>query len=99
VSQRSVALARRRDVRGTLLIDLELEADGMIRLGRFDTGPAADAARGGDVERDLRVAPDALPALCFELLRQRLDGRLDALDDLRALAGEAGIALAESGWN
>lgn len=94
-----VVLARSSDARGTLVVDLEVEVTGTIRLGWFDCGPAADEMRGGDVERDLRIDPSALPALCFALLQQRFAGDFDALAKLRVLCAEAGVPVTESGWN
>jgi hypothetical protein len=99
MSRTRIELARSSDRRGTLIVDLEVEADGTIRLGRYDFGPSAEESRGGDVERDLRIAPAALPALCFALLQSRFTGDFNALAKLRALCADADIPVTESGWN
>jgi hypothetical protein len=99
VTRTRVELARSSDARGTLIVDLEVEADGTIRLGWFDFGPSAEESRGGDVERDLRIAPAALRALRFALLQERFTGDFNALAKLRALCKDADIPVSESGWN
>jgi hypothetical protein len=82
-----------------LLIDLELTEAGELRIGWFDTGPAAERLRGGDVEKDAFIAADAVPAFCFALLKKELTGRPDALTYVKAVCDDAGISYRESGWN
>lgn len=73
-------------------IDLMLKDDGAIVLEGQDMGPAAEVVWGDtDYEYWVRVAPPSLPKLAFELLREKFEGRLDAVQAFRDWCGEHGI--------
>ena len=88
---RSLDLAKVSDARGHAGTSIHLLADGTIRIGRHDHGPASDAALGGDNERWVEVPGRYTPAIAFVLLAEQLQGRLDAIDWLDFFSTRWGV--------
>jgi hypothetical protein len=88
----SVGLARESGVESRA-VTLTLMGDRSIRMSAFDSGPTAERLFGrADCEWILDVDREALPELAITLLRERYDGRTDAVDDLRDLCTRHGVA-------
>lgn len=94
-----VELARRTDAGGTFTCDIELMANGSIRVGSFDFGALPSQTRGGDYEEDVFVSPDQLPRLCFALLIEKLMGSLDAASRLQVFCQDRDIAVQSRSWS
>ncbi len=78
-----VELARREGTEYSR-IDLRLKDDGVIYLEGQDIGPIVKQVfNDSDYEYWVRVEPQALPKLAFELLREKFAGRLDAVEAFR----------------
>jgi hypothetical protein len=71
---------------GKTRISLELRGDGSVQLFYHDIGRTALEMFGNsDYEAWLSVPADAVPALCFAMLREVLSGECDALTRVRDL--------------
>jgi hypothetical protein len=67
--------------------------DRSIRLRTIEVGPASEGASSGPAsERTLDVSREAMTELVVSLLRERYQGRSDAVEDLRELCRRHGVA-------
>mgnify|MGYP001237371675 CR=1 FL=1 len=65
-------------------VQLQLQADGSLRLHAYDMAPPGSSADGREqYELWVTVPPNAVPALAFALLRQRFSGQLQAVTEFR----------------
>ena len=65
-------------------VQLQLQADGALRLHAYDRGATARLTFGRDeYEFWVTVPPDAVARLAFELLRDKFTGRLQAVTEFR----------------
>ena len=65
-------------------VQLQLQADGALRLHAYDHGATARLTFGRDeYEFWVTVPPDAVARLAFELLRDKFTGRLQAVTEFR----------------
>ena len=68
----------------TRIVQLQLQADGGVRIHAFDRGATAKLTFGRDeYEFWVTVPPEAVARLAFELLRDRFTGRLQAVTEFR----------------
>lgn len=91
-------LCRTRDEGGSCATWITLE-DGVLRVDRFDTGPAPERILGGDYESWVIIPPDELPALAFALLAEKLDGRLSAVTDVEGICRANGLKHQRGSWS
>jgi len=65
-------------------VQLQLQADGAVRLHAYDKGATAKLTFGREeYEFWVTVPPDAVARLAFELLRDKYAGRLQAVTEFR----------------
>jgi hypothetical protein len=65
-------------------VQLQLQADGAIRLHAYDRGATAKLTFGRDeYEFWVTIPPEAMGRLAFELMRDRFAGRLQAVTEFR----------------
>jgi hypothetical protein len=65
-------------------VQLQLQADGGIRLHAYDKGAKATLTLGHeDYEFWVTIPPEAVGRLAFVLMRERFDGRLQAVTEFR----------------
>ena len=65
-------------------VQLQLQADGGVRLHAYDRGATAKLTFSRDeYEFWVTVPPDAVARLAFELLRDKFAGRLQAVTEFR----------------
>ena len=65
-------------------VQLQLQADGGVRLHAYDRGATAKLTFGRDeYEFWVTVPPEAVARLAFELLRDKFVGRLQAVTEFR----------------
>ena len=65
-------------------VQLQLQADGALRLHAYDRGATARLTFGRDeYEFWVTVPPEAVARLAFELLRDKFTGRLQAVTEFR----------------
>ncbi len=74
----------RRDGTEFRSVCLTIERDGSIKLETQDIGPTVEKIwNDNDYEFWVRIKPDSLPKLAFELLREKFAGQLNAVDAFR----------------
>jgi hypothetical protein len=84
---------------GRTAVSLELKADGSLRLFYHDRAKTAREMFGGsDYEAWLNVAAEAVPSLCFALLREVLSGKDDALTRAQELCHRNGVKHEPGVW-
>jgi hypothetical protein len=65
-------------------VHLQLQADGALRLHAYDRGATARLTFGREeYEFWVTVPPEAVARLAFELLRDKFEGRLQAVTEFR----------------
>jgi hypothetical protein len=65
-------------------VRLELQADGSMRLHAYDIAPQTPTADGREqYELWVTVPQAAVPGLAFALMRERYEGRLQAVTEFR----------------
>jgi hypothetical protein len=65
-------------------VRLQLQADGAVRLHAFDKGAKASLTHSrAEYEFWVTVPPEAVARLAFELLREKYEGRLQAVTEFR----------------
>jgi len=80
-------------------VRLALEDDGAIKMDAQDMGPTVDKIWGdSDYEFWVRVEPESLPKLAFELLREKFAGQLGAVDAFREWCKAHGVAHEFDSW-
>lgn len=80
-------------------VSLLLQQDGSIQVSTLDVGPTALRTWGSDdYEFWVTVPPDAVGALAFELLRERLNGKLDGTDCLTQFCEANGVSQEWGSW-
>ena|SRR5512142_2188672 len=88
----SVEIAREKHGADSRSVRLSIEAGGAVLMDAQDLGPLVKKTFGDDdYEFWVRVGPDALARLAFELLTDKYGGRTDAVDDLRRYCAARGI--------
>jgi hypothetical protein len=95
---RSVQLAR-QEGREFRSVHLSITASG-VTLKAQDVGPTAEQAwgRDGEYEFSVEVMIEMFPALLFALLKERYDGKLDAVDLFHKFCERNGITCEFSSW-
>ncbi|MBL6938692.1 MAG: hypothetical protein ISS15_09850 [Alphaproteobacteria bacterium] len=89
----SIEIAREKHGEDSRSVRLSIEASGAVLVDAQDLGRLVEATFGdGDYEFWVRVKPDALARLAFELLKDKYGGRADAVDDLRRYCEARGVA-------
>lgn len=74
-------------------VSLLLRQDGSIHVSTLDVGPTALRFWGSeDYEFCVTVPPEAVGALAFELLRERLTGKLNGTDCLTRFCTTNGVS-------
>jgi hypothetical protein len=81
--------------RRTVFISLSDEG---LTLEAVDSGPGPEAHFGRDYEFGIRIAPADLPRLAYELIMAHYRDRFSAVDEVKAIAGQAGIKTHFSNW-
>ncbi|MCW5673402.1 MAG: hypothetical protein KIT15_02385 [Xanthobacteraceae bacterium] len=95
----SVVLAEERKGKDSRYISLSVQSNGAIRVYGSDIGPIAESAWGRDeYEFWLDIEKDAITKLAFELLREKLQGNLSAVADLKTFCEHRGIATEFNSW-
>jgi hypothetical protein len=80
-------------------VRLALEDDGAIKMDAQDMGPTVTQIWGDDdYEFWVRVPPNSLPKLAFELLRERFSGQLGAVDAFRVWCEAHGVEHKFDSW-
>ena len=80
-------------------VRLRITGDGGIRLDAHDMGPTVvQVFDHDDYEFAVEVPAAAVAQLAFELLRDRFSGDIRAVDELRRLCEERGIAFRFETW-
>lgn len=83
MSPNDVELARREGAEFRS-VRLQLEADGAIRLHTYDMGPVSPSADGRDQhELWVTVPPQEVAKLAFLLMKERFQGRFQAVTEFR----------------
>ena len=80
-------------------VRLGIEPGGAIVMDAQDMGPTVKRVWDtDDYEFWVRVEPDAVSKLAFELLKDKFAGELGAVDALRAYCRERGVACEFGSW-
>jgi len=89
----SIEIARDKDGKNSRSVRLSIEESGAVMLDAQDLGPRVEQLfDDSDYEFWVRVSGDGLARLAFELLKDKYNGRTDAVDDLRRYCAARGIA-------
>ncbi len=80
-------------------IQLQLQADGAIRMHAYDRGPTAALTFGRDeYEFWVTIPPAEVAKLAFVLLKEKFSGRLQAVTELRDFCKTHEIVNAFDTW-
>jgi hypothetical protein len=98
MASQSIEIAR-QEGKNFRSVRLSLEDDGAIKMDTQDMGATTTEIWGEDeYEFWVRVAPEALPKLAFELLREKFAGQTGAVDALREWCKAHGIEHEFGSW-
>lgn len=101
MTDRTIEIAR-REGSNFRSVRLSIGDDSALTMDAQDIGPDGTGILGADEDNEyefwVRIAPDAVPRLAFELLHEKFAGQLGAVDALRDWCKAHGIEHEFGSW-